>query len=234
MLLNKAVHKGILLKILHDIYTDSFLSPCLGFKGGTAAMLFYDLPRFSVDLDFDLLIPEKATEVFDRMSRLLSKYGRMKESKNMNNGIFFILSYDGKATNSYNMKVDINKRDFGSSYELKNYLGIPIKVMNRDDMLAHKLVAMYERLADANRDIYDVWFFLKNSWPLKVSTVEKRTQMPFGTFLDRCINGIATFDDKSILSGGLGDLLDDEAKKFSKNKLKDETLFLLRLLKNSL
>ena len=48
-------HKNILIKILKDIYTDNTIGPILGFKGGTAAYLFYDLPRFSVDIDFDLI-----------------------------------------------------------------------------------------------------------------------------------------------------------------------------------
>ena len=53
-------HKFILVSILKDIYSNSSLGPLLGFKGGTAAYLFYKLPRFSVDLDFDLLkIEEK-------------------------------------------------------------------------------------------------------------------------------------------------------------------------------
>ncbi len=32
-------------------------------------------------------------------------------------------------------------------------------VMKKEDMFAHKLVAMTERTGMANRDIFDVWFF---------------------------------------------------------------------------
>ena len=63
-MLNIEKHKGILVRILKDMYTDNTLGPVLGFKGGTAALLFYDLSRFSVDLDFDLLDPEKEDYVF--------------------------------------------------------------------------------------------------------------------------------------------------------------------------
>ena len=41
-------------RILKDVYTDVSIAPLLGFKGGTCAYFFYGLPRFSVDLDFDL------------------------------------------------------------------------------------------------------------------------------------------------------------------------------------
>ena len=48
-----------MLQILRDIYSDLELANYLGFKGGTALMFFHGLPRFSVDLDFNLLKPEK-------------------------------------------------------------------------------------------------------------------------------------------------------------------------------
>ena len=48
-------HKYFLVQILKDIYSDIELANYLGFKGGTALMFFYDLPRFSVDLDFNLI-----------------------------------------------------------------------------------------------------------------------------------------------------------------------------------
>jgi len=51
--LNK--HKFIIVQILKDIYSDLEIANELGFKGGTALMLFYDLPRFSADIDFNLL-----------------------------------------------------------------------------------------------------------------------------------------------------------------------------------
>ena len=54
MTLDIATHKTILFQILKDIYSNTAISPYLGFKGGTAALMFYGLDRFSVDLDFDL------------------------------------------------------------------------------------------------------------------------------------------------------------------------------------
>ena len=46
-------HKFFMLQILRDIYTDPELSNALIFKGGTALMFFYNLPRVSIDLDFN-------------------------------------------------------------------------------------------------------------------------------------------------------------------------------------
>ena len=51
-MVNIDLHKSIFINILRGIYSDPLLRSILGFKGETATMLFYELPRFSVDLDF--------------------------------------------------------------------------------------------------------------------------------------------------------------------------------------
>ena len=66
MSLNISVHRNILLQILKKIYSDANIAPYLGFKGGTAAYLFYRLDRFSVDLDFDLLDETKKDYFFKK------------------------------------------------------------------------------------------------------------------------------------------------------------------------
>ena len=160
MTLNTTTHKNILLKILKDIYTDSLLGPVLGFKGGTAAYLFYSLNRFSVDLDFDLLDKTKEQEVFDKMGNIIKKYSLIREKANKRQTLFILLSYSEEAQN---IKIEINKRSFGSQYEVKNYLGISMLVIEKQDMFAHKLVALIERNKIANRDIFDIHFFLNKN-----------------------------------------------------------------------
>ena len=113
MALSITVHKNILIKILKDIYTDGSLGPLLGFKGGTAAYLFYDLDRFSVDLDFDLLKKIKEQEVFKKVEDIVKEYGTIKEKTNKRNILFFLLSYSEEAQN---IKIEINKRNFNSQY----------------------------------------------------------------------------------------------------------------------
>lgn len=51
-MINRALHQTNFITILKEIYSDPEIRTALGFKGGTAAMFFYDLPRFSVDLVF--------------------------------------------------------------------------------------------------------------------------------------------------------------------------------------
>ncbi len=233
MTLEIPVHKNVLIHILKDIYTDAQLGPILGFKGGTAAYLFYDLGRFSVDLDFDLLDPDKEDLVFKKIKDILQKYGTLLQARKKRYSIFFLLSYYNKIQNAYNIKVEINRRDFGSKYETKSYLGIPMKVMVREDVVANKLVALFERVGKTNRDIYDVWFFLKNNWPINEKIIEKRTDLTLQEFLARCIDILEAKSNRGILSG-IGELLDEKQKRWVKTNLLSETIFLLRLLNDSL
>ena len=138
-----------------------------------------------------------------------------------------------KMQNAYNIKVEINKRDFGSKYEIKSYLGIPMKVMITEDMVAHKLVAMLERIGKTNRDIFDVWFFLKNNWPINEEIIQKRTGLTMRQFFKECIDQLDKMSNRGILSG-IGELLDEKQKRWVKEKLRSETIFLLRLTLDSL
>lgn len=218
-------HKNILLQILKDIYSDASIASFLGFKGGTAAYLFYNLPRFSVDLDFDLIDEEKEEQVFKKIEEIIKSYGEVKEKKVKRFNLFFLLSYSKEAQN---IKIEVNRRFFGSRYEIKTYLGISMLVMTKEDMFAHKLMAMYERMGKASRDIYDVWFFLKNNWPINREVVEKRAEMSFEDFLKKCVSSLEEMSNQNILSG-VGELLDEKQKAWAKENLKKDTEFLLKL-----
>lgn len=230
MTLDVAQHKNILLRILKDISTDTNLSPFLGFKGGTAVYFFYGLERFSVDLDFDLLDEAQGENVFERLKRLLKNHGTLKNAHKKRYGLFFLLSYENGARN---IKVEVNGRKFGSKFEIKSYLGIPMQVMVQEDMFAHKLVAMVERMGRTNRDIYDVWFFLQNRWPLNWEIVALRTQKSAEEFLQKCIGSLETLSNRNILSG-IGELLNEKQKIWVKTNLKKDTIFLLKAMQDGI
>lgn len=225
MTLNTPVHKNILLQILKDIYSDTAIAPFLGFKGGTAAFMFYGLTRFSVDLDFDILDESKEDIVFERIEKILKKYGVIKQATRKRFSIFFLLSYEEHA---HNIKVEINRRSFGSRFELKTYLGVSMLVMVREDMFAHKLMAMFERVGKTSRDVYDVWFFLQHNWPINRDIVEQRAKMPLKDLLAKCVTALEKMNNKKILEG-IGELLDADQKKWAREKLKTDTIFLLNL-----
>jgi len=228
MAIDTSKHKNVLIKILKDIYTDATISPILGFKGGTAATFFYGLDRFSVDLDFDLLDSDKEDYVFERVKTIIENYGILKEAQKKRFNLLYILSYDNKDINAQNVKVEINRREFGSKYSVESFLGISMQVMVKEDMVAHKLCAMFERIGKTNRDIFDVQFFLSHDWSVNKKIVEDRMGVSYADFLKKCIETIEKFDDSNILAGQ-GELLTEKQKEWVKVKLKSEALFSLRL-----
>ncbi len=220
-----AKHKSILLQILKDIYTDTSIASCLGFKGGTAALLFYGLNRRSVDLDFDLLDTSKEAEVFDKLQKIISAYGTVEYARAKHFSLLGVVSYTPGAQK---IKVEVNRRNFGSKYEVKNLLGISMLVMTKEDMFANKLMAMVERIGKTSRDVFDVYSFFKQGWAINRVIVEQRADMPLKEVLLKCIALLEKMDNKHILDG-LGEFLNDAQKDWARAKLRDETVFLLKL-----
>lgn len=223
--LNK--HKFFLLQILKDIYTDIEIAPSLGFKGGTALMFFYDLPRFSIDLDFNLLDTGKEKQVYEKVRAILLKYGAIHDEAMKFYGPLIVLNY---GYGERKLKVEISNRQWDDRYEIKNLLGIEMKVMAAPYMFAHKLCTLLDRSEVTSRDIFDSWFFMQRKTPLSKSTVENRMQIPLDQYLQKCIDLLEKVQDRKLLFG-LGELMDDEMKKFVRTKLRSETLSLLRLYK---
>lgn len=221
---NYLKHKNILLQILKDIYSDVSIAPHLGFKGGTAALLFYGLNRDSVDLDFDLLNEDKENEIFEKIQKIAKKYGNITDSAIKKFNLLNVISY---APGAPKIKIEVNRRQFGSKYEVKNLLGISMLVMAQEDMFAHKLMAMCERIGKTSRDIYDVWFFLENHWPINKDIIEQRSGKPFKEALKNAAEQLEKMDNRHILDG-LGDFLTASQKDWARAKLRAETIFLLK------
>ncbi|HLD61705.1 MAG TPA: nucleotidyl transferase AbiEii/AbiGii toxin family protein [Patescibacteria group bacterium] len=224
MRLDYSKHKNILLQILKDVYSDTSIAPHLGFKGGTAALLFYGLTRDSVDLDFDLLNEDKENEVFEKIQKIVAGYGTIADSRIKKFNLLNVISY---APGAQKIKVEVNRRNFGSKYELKTLLGISMLVMAQEDMFSHKLMAMHERIGKTSRDVYDVWFFLENRWPVNKEIVEQRSGKTFKEILQLTADQLEKLDNKRILDG-LGDFLAEPQKDWARAKLKSETIFLLK------
>jgi hypothetical protein len=218
-------HKFYLVSILKDIYGDTELATALGFKGGTAHMLFYDLPRFSVDLNFNLLAPDKSDDVYNKIQNLLHNTGQIRDEAKKHFGLLLVLDYGEKERN---LKIEISNRAYPDSYETKNYLGIPIKVMVKPDMFAHKLCALLDRNMVTNRDVFDVYYFMNQKTPINKTIVEKRMKMEFEQYIDACITKIEKLHGKSLLNG-IGELVDNELKTFVREQLKGETIQLLKM-----
>ena len=217
-------HKYFLLQVLKDIYSDLELANYLGFKGGTALMFFYDLPRFSIDLDFDLLNAEKEELVFNKVRKIILKHGSIFDEAKKYFGPLIVLDY---GIGERKLKIEISNRKFNNRYEIKNLLGFNVKVLLISDMFAHKLCALLDRSITTNRDIFDTWFFLHRQTPVNKSIIEFRMKIPFEAHIENCIKHLETMKNKRLLDG-LGELMETEMKNFVRTKLLPETINYLK------
>lgn len=222
-MVNIDLHRSMFITILREIYADPVLRVVLGFKGGTAAYFFYDLPRFSVDLDFDLLDVSKQAEVFEKLKQLLPKFGVLSQASNKQNTLFFLLNY---TKGERNLKIEISKRAIPAKFFPRNYLGISILVMSEADMAASKLSALLTRKHLATRDVFDLWFFLKNNWPINESLLLQKAGVSLVDALTTARIQVLKMKKNELLAG-LGDLLDNKQKDWVREKLVDELVFYL-------
>ena len=222
--MNKDKHKLYMAQILSLIFKDSDICNIMAFKGGTSLMFFHNLNRFSTDLDFNLLEPEKLDMVYSKVRAILTRFGRIDDEAKKFYGPVFVLDY-GKGERM--LKVEISTREFPNHYEMHILAGTNIRVLTRPDMFAHKLCAMGERLSP--RDIYDVWFFLENHTEINEEIVKMRTGKSVSEYAAWCAERVRDASPKLVMQG-LGEVLNDsQTKTFVKTKLIAETSSALEL-----
>ena len=105
--MDKDKHKYYMAQILGLIFRDKELNRLLAFKGGTALMFFHGLPRFSTDLDFNLLDPSREAEVYARVRSILQRFGTIDDEAVKHYGILLVLNY-GRGERM--LKVEISNR----------------------------------------------------------------------------------------------------------------------------
>jgi predicted nucleotidyltransferase component of viral defense system len=229
-LLNKEKHQLLMGRILKDIYSDTSISPLLGFKGGTCAYFFYGLPRFSVDLDFDFLGADEAEQkiIFEKVLSILKQYGEIKDSWIKRFTIFALLSY-GDA--DHNIKIEINIRESALKtedfYELKEYLGISMLAAKKEYLFAGKLAALTLRKELAMRDVYDIYYFAKNNWDINSEALKAITGKSVKEQVSDCLAIIEKIKDSEVLRN-LGELMGEKEKSWVKKALLSEVIFLLK------
>lgn len=224
--LDRSLHLEHLNRILLNIYQDSNLAASLAFKGGTAAMLFYKLPRFSVDLDFDLI--GDSSQVIERMTRLLRKDYKIVDSNPKYHTLLWVVSY---GVGFAHIKIEINTRDVSyNHYEMVNYYGASVRMMKIGDMIAHKLIAVKERLSMANRDLFDAHYFLSTSYATEINydIIKSRLGKEPKEFWTELREFVQKVDERYILNG-LGELLTESQKDWGRTKLKSELLQLIEM-----
>lgn len=220
-------HKFFLLQILRDIYSEPELASSLAFKGGTALMLFHQLPRFSVDLDFNLITDSHEDAVYASLRNILQSYGALHDEAKKHHGMLFVLNYQA---GERNVKVEISSRLYPDENELRDYLGISMQVMQLEYMFTHKFMALLDRSSLTNRDVFDCWFCMKQRLYLRQPILDMRLPCNFEEYIDRAVKKVEKIPANRILNG-IGDLLQPDVKRWAKPNLTREFVALAQIYK---
>lgn len=222
---DKNLHRDIMGEVLKAFYSDPEIGPYLGFKGGTAAYFFYNLPRMSVDLDFDLLDEDKKAAVFEAVKKVVPRFGEIMEATEKRYTLFFLIRYKFGARN---LKIEISKRKPIKKYLVKSFLGLPVLVGEKDGALSGKLSAFLTRKVFASRDAFDLWYFLKEKWEIDVEDLKLQTGLSPKEALNKALDKTLKIN-KAVMLKGLGELVEENQKSFIKEKLLKDLEFYLRL-----
>jgi len=222
---DQELHKQILIKILVDIFKE--FDGKLGFKGGTCAYLFYELPRISFDLDFDLLSSFDKEDV-DALRAILAKKAMVRDFKDKRFTIFFLLDYKKDAPN---VKVEFNKRVWkNNTYKTIWFLGVEMKIADESTILTNKLVALSDRRMPVARDLFDGYYLLKLGFKLNEKLIMERKEKTLEEYIEFLVPFIErTYNYKNILHG-LGEVLEEKQKDWVKKELIQETVKELKKL----
>ena len=186
--------KDYLLELLLYALSDDRRS--LVFKGGTALYKFYNLNRFSEDLDFDVVGKRFDTDkMIKKIIRNLELTGMERtlpekiEYSNEINIRFAIRGpfYNGSKNSMSRVTINISKRERPISFRTKllitTYPEIPsfeLSVLDVEEIAAEKIRCILTR--EKPRDIYDLWFLSKKGTPIDVSLVNKKLKIYRLTF----------------------------------------------------
>lgn len=216
-MLDQAQHRTYMYQLIKEIF-DSPLRQYLAFKGGTLCYFLKWLPRFSTDLDFDLI--QDSPDIIPLLEKIVNKLGKVKDKHNKRFSYFILMDY---GAHHHNIKIEISKKKYiNNTYEQVNFFWTPIRAMANDAIFTNKLLALHTRYK--NRDLFDVHFFFTNHYPINEALIKERTWWTYkDILLDIKKNLPKKYSPKTVLAE-IGDLIDGKQKHFMKAKVIEETL----------
>ena len=227
------VHRGWMLRLLSAIADDRKLMTMLRFKGGTCAAMQNLLDRFSVDLDFDLLLKKDIPMARERMESIFTKLNLTIKEQSKAVPQYF-LRYDAEKGQRNTIALDITvPPPQANEYDVVHFTDIDrfLPCQTVATMVANKLVTPIDRFAKhdaiAGRDIYDIHHFLFHAYPCNTAVIEERTGMPLKKFIRTLRAFIEDHVTQTILDQDLNTLLLPEHFQSIRPILKQETLMML-------
>ena len=222
-MLDREHHEILLKKILADIYQDKNLGAAIAFKGGTCLYLFYNLDRFSTDLDFNVIADKLDKRA---MTLILNRHLNIDQAISKRNTWFWIGSFEkGKQK----IKVEISKRNYPDKYINQNFYGLTVPILSKDCMFAHKLCALTDRKKLQNRDVYDAFFMFQNGFEVNEEIIEIRTNKSSKEYFKDLVTFLKKNVKPNLILDGLGEVLNEKQKSWVKSNLFEKLLFELEI-----
>ena len=185
----KNAERDYLLELI--LYFTSNFRRALVFKGGSALYKFYNLNRFSEDLDFDVIGRRFGPEVLVKhIPRNLERIGifrtgcEKREHRNEINIRFAVRGplYDGSEASLSRVTLNISRRERPISVHdmllIASYPEIPsfeLSVLGVEEIAAEKIRGIMTR--EKPRDVYDLWFLVKRGTKVDISAVNKKLKI---------------------------------------------------------
>ena len=209
--------ENIIIEVVQALAKSSAGSQ-IAFKGGTALKLFYDLPRYSEDIEYDFLPDTSALDLFDSIRNLFrKKRWEITDEAVKHYTLLLELRFTGPERN-FHVKVEISTREKKLNTTVLPLRGVPVLILEPSFLMTEKLLTFIER--QAGRDIFDAWFILKNAYPLNESMI-KESFGDLSGFYKTILNRIDMADPKKI-SRDTGKLLDHDYRNWIRTSFLDD------------
>jgi predicted nucleotidyltransferase component of viral defense system len=173
----------------------SEVGACIVFKGGTALKLFYGLPRYSEDIDYDSTGRVSPKDLVEKIKNVTAKKRwEITDEAVKYNTILVELRFSGPERN-FHVKIEISTREKELSITPLSLRGVPVISLEPSVLMMEKLITFVKR--QAGRDFFDAWFILNNAYPLDEGLIQKE----FGNtaqFYRRLLGIIKKADSKKI------------------------------------
>ncbi len=157
----------------------------LAFHGGTSLRFLYDIPRYSEDLDFALELNRETYDFQAYLQRIVRDFSteayaveiKLSQKQIVHKafvrfrGLLYELGLSSHATETLSIKIEVDTNPPTQAGLMTTPLvkhDVPLNLHHHDPatLLAGKLLAILQRPYVKGRDIYDLWWYLRQpDWP---------------------------------------------------------------------
>ncbi|HSV43550.1 MAG TPA: nucleotidyl transferase AbiEii/AbiGii toxin family protein, partial [Candidatus Bathyarchaeia archaeon] len=175
----------------------------LVFCGGTMLRLCYELPRYSVDLDFWLADASAAQGLYADMERVLAQKYEFTDRMNKKFTLLFELRSPDYPRR---LKIEVRKdpgdmrTESAIAFSTSSNVQVAVKTLALDEMMQSKVDALIDR--KETRDAFDIEFLLRRGIPLEIDQARLKK-------LSAVVNGFT----KAEIVSKLGSLLAPDVRR---------------------